>query len=384
MLARSMMVKVGAVAATGSVALALFGGSAVHTQFSATKSGTIAANGANVAVGGPSNLSCTDLVPGATPTNPWATNGGPGYCTDNFTLTNNGNANEVLSISYGAPISPTSAAIDNATDLQLLQMSYDYGAGSTTAGPFPYYTNGNPTGLFSFGTVAPGQALNVQLTLELMGQAGNDWDNATVSIPFTVTATAGTTGSLLDDIAGYTLTTPGGPNNGAFTQYNVPTNSGVDSQSTAGVGGPVSLSIENTTAYSDNGFYIPLNTTLGALKGYTVQGTGDPFGSNLWFGSYTFAPNGTLASGPAAYALGPTSTAGGPGQSLNVTDSSSFFVVQGGCNDTADANDATLAQLQAGDCSGITKSTPVTLWIGMTMPSSGSASSTITSAALAS
>lgn len=380
---RTIWAKAAAVAVAGGTVFALFGGSAVHTQFSATAGGTATASGAHVALSVNANqnaggdFSCSQLVPGATPSSPWPTEADNGYCSITLTLTNNGNANEVLSIAYSSPdASQTTSGIDNSTDLGYLYFSYDY---PTQAGPFPYYTNGSPTGLYSFGTFTPGESKNVTLTITLAGLAGNEWDNATVSIPYTVTATAGSTGGLLDNIAYYTI------NDGTtFTRYSTPQSGvaaggGTDSQATAGVGGPVSLSIEGSTSYTDNGFYIVLGK-LGSFTGYTIQGTGDAFGDNLWFdldndGSF-FVWSGNTFSGVGGdtYAAGPGSSGG----TVSVGQSTTFSPLNGSYTCGSD----TLAQLQAGACSIINKDTLVALWVGDTASNGGSLSTTITSVQL--
>jgi hypothetical protein len=177
-----------------------------------------------------------------------------------------------------------------------------------------------------------------------------------------------------------TGTTPGST---GFCQYSEPqptvllTGGGTASQS-SGSGG-VGLSItSNGTTYADDGFYVPLGT-LGSFTGYTITGTGSAFGTNLWFGGFTWnggTPN-CLDNQPTGipsgsnYGLGPGSTAG----SLTVNSSSSFFMVE------SPGGTYTLAQLQAGDCAGITSSTPVWVWIGITSPDGSLLNTTITDAA---
>ena len=202
-------------------------------------------------------------------------------------------------------------------------------------------------------------------------------------------------GNPLDNVSYYTVTNTGG---GGFCRSATPSTvslatGGTDSQSRNGGGnGPVGLSINGATGYTDDGFYLPVGT-LGNLGGYSIHGHG-VFGDNLWFDSNT--TNDTSANGPwfdwsggspdcltslggDGYGLGPSSTSTGGNQSqVTVDDSSSFFMVTGPCG--ADGFNVTLAELKAGACPGINSNTPVALWIGITAPTGGSQSATIDSA----
>lgn len=213
-------------------------------------------------------------------------------------------------------------------------------------------------------------------------------------------AAAGPTSSnLLDNVASYTVTNPSA-HPGGFCRYPTPSTvslatGGTDSQSRNQAGnGPVGLSIDGATTYTDDGSYAPAGT-LGDLSGYTIRARG-AFGDNLWFDSNT--ADDTSANGPwfewsggspdclttlggDGYGLGPASTFTGDDQSeVTVNDSSSFFMVTGPCG-TFGFN-VTLAQLKAGDCPGINSSTPVAVWIGITTPTGGSQSATIQTAHL--
>jgi hypothetical protein len=173
----------------------------------------------------------------------------------------------------------------------------------------------------------------------------------------------------------------------AAPQHSVPWSpAGTASQSRSGNQG-IALSITGATAYADNGFYVPLGT-LGNLAGYTVLAT-SPFSTNLWFDtnttndtptngnffSWSGKSGGCLSSlGGDISILGPASTAVSGGYSVTVTSSSTF----GLCPATASLY--TLLQFQQGLCSGISSSTLVAVWIGITAASGGTFSTTITSA----
>lgn len=198
-LLNNMWPKVAAVAVTGGTAAALFGGPVVHTQFSATQSGKISANGANVALSlnanstGQGNFSCSGLVPGATPSQPWY---GGGYCTDTLVISNTGNTTELMAINYADPASGTSSSLG---PLDLGYLNFSYTLAGATSGPFAYYPIGDA---YSFGAVGPGQSVTVTLTMTLSDMAGNDWDNANIVVPYTVTATAGSGSTLVSQFDG--------------------------------------------------------------------------------------------------------------------------------------------------------------------------------------
>ncbi len=177
----------------------------------------------------------------------------------------------------------------------------------------------------------------------------------------------------------YTASTVIGGGGTGFCQYANPSTEsvvggGTDSQ--AIVPGGISLSItSNGTTYADDGFYVPLGT-LGSFSGYTITGTGSGFGSNLWFGNFNWTggnPN-CFVSVPAGsnYGLGPSSSGG----NLTVTGASNFFMVDASGSCTAGTT-ASLTNLQGGEC-GMTSSTPVWVWIGITSPSGAALSTTIT------
>lgn len=164
-------------------------------------------------------------------------------------------------------------------------------------------------------------------------------------------------------------------NNGPFSRSTTPYSSGVTTQ-TVNSDGSITVSVNNAPGYADSGFVL-YEGTLGNLPNFTVNGTGDNFGLNLWFdtnndGDY-FAWDGsnnlTSLDGDT-YGLSPGST----DDTLSVDDSTQFFMMDDGLNyslnDLVNGNDTT---------SGINANTRVAVWIGVDTPSGGSTSATIDS-----
>jgi hypothetical protein len=198
--------------------------------------------------------------------------------------------------------------------------------------------------------------------------------------------------NLLNSVAYYSVNN-GAPSPPAFCRYTAPQASvalsggGTASQARNHAGrGPATLTVNGASGYADDGFFEPLGT-LGQLAQYRINAKGSTFGSNLWLDTNT--ANDTSANGNFftwsgdclssldgdSYGLGPSSTGSGLVQSETVNGSSSFSLT---CN--AVYGPVTLAQLQGGFCAGITASTPVAIWIGITVGSGGSLSTKITSA----
>jgi hypothetical protein len=186
------------------------------------------------------------------------------------------------------------------------------------------------------------------------------------SVPLTVTADP----NLLTSLDYFTMTAPS-----PFTRSKTPFVVAPVNQS-VGVGGAVTLSISSAPGYADNGFYIVLGT-LGSLNGYTINGTGSSFGDNLYLGTnsgefFEWSSNVFTADGVTSYGFGPTSVGG----TVAVTGSSLFYMNNAGaCTGT----NVTLTALKSGSCAGIGASTPVALWVGLTLGGGGSGSTTITS-----
>jgi len=115
------------------------------------------------------------------------------------------------------------------------------------------------------------------------------------------------------------------------------------------------------TGYSDAGIVLGFDgpMKLGNVSGVVVNYTGGPLGVNLWFdtggdGKF-FAFSGSMLTGLAGDSYGGTN-------SIPVTDASVFYMFGG----KGAGQEFTLAQLKAGQDSGIDANTAVALWIGVT------------------
>jgi Concanavalin A-like lectin/glucanases superfamily len=155
----------------------------------------------------------------------------------------------------------------------------------------------------------------------------------------------------------------------SFSRSASPITSGVATQ-TANTDGSVTVSINNVTSYADSGFDL-YEGTLGNLPDFTVSGTGDQYGLNVWLDTGGdndfFAWNSGVETGlnGDTYALGPASSSGTDA----ITGSSQFYLLSDGQNHT-------LSDLRNGNVSGISSSTKVAVWVGVNT-SSGSKSATI-------
>ena len=142
--------------------------------------------------------------------------------------------------------------------------------------------------------------------------------------------------------------------------------------------GSVTLTINNSPAYADCGFYmfVGMLGDLNSVKITTASGS-YPISVNIWFDKdsngefFTWA--GTVYGGVAgdAYILGPQST----GNVLSLNTASAFnSLIPGGGN-------YTLAQLIGGAAPGITITTRIAIWVGISV-NSGSSTATIQSITL--
>lgn len=175
------------------------------------------------------------------------------------------------------------------------------------------------------------------------------------------------TGLLQSEITYYTK------NDGSsFIRSKFPFTSGEETQ-VDNPDGSVTVSINNSSGYADSGFAI-YNGKLGDLKPFTLNGTGEEYGLNLWFdvdnnGEYfNWNSSNVLTDlGNDKYILGPSSNGG----TISLTDSSQFTsLIPGGGN-------YTLAQLKAGNAPGISSNTSIAIWVGVTVGNGGSKSATI-------
>jgi hypothetical protein len=139
--------------------------------------------------------------------------------------------------------------------------------------------------------------------------------------------------------------------------------------------GSVTLTINNSPAYADCGFYVFVGMLgdLNSIKITTTSGS-DPIGVNIWFDKDSngefFTWTGTVYGGVAndAYILGPQSTS----NVLSLNTGSTFTSLNPG------GSSYTLAQLIGGVATGITITTRIAIWVGISV-SSGSSTATIQS-----
>lgn len=155
-----------------------------------------------------------------------------------------------------------------------------------------------------------------------------------------------------------------------FSRSTTPYTTGVTTQSD-NPDGSVTVNVIRADGYADSGFVI-YDGRLGDLSDFTLTGTGDAYGLNIWFDKdsdseyFNWAGNVLTNLGSDTYALGPGSSAG----NLSVTGSSQFYLMSNGTT-------YTLSDLKAGLASGITADTHIAIWVGVTVPDGGSKSATI-------
>jgi len=209
-----IVAKLSALAVAGGTTAMLFAATPVHTQFSATTSGTLSASGATVAqtlTNG--DLSATGLLP-PTSSSATVTTGTTGISSgsttaptdwnwtnpETVTLANTGNVPETFTLN----ISKVSDGFAGADQAALEQLWVAYTAGGTTyyyqmfpTGDLPGANGGGslPTSItYDLGTILAGA--NGSATVEFAlapyahGEGGaNAWNGSgNVSIPYTITA----------------------------------------------------------------------------------------------------------------------------------------------------------------------------------------------------
>lgn len=156
-----------------------------------------------------------------------------------------------------------------------------------------------------------------------------------------------------------------------FSRSLTPFTSGVATQA-KNSNGSITVNINNASGYADSGFDI-YEGTLGNLPNFSVNGSGDQYGLNIWLDTnndndyFTWSSNVLASLSGDTYALGPGSSNG----SLSIDGNSQFYLMSDGQNHT-------LSDLKNGLVSGITSNTHVAIWIGVNV-NSGSTSSTINS-----
>ena len=164
------LLAVGAV--TGGAAALLFGGSAVETQFSATSTQNVTISGARVSEAlTDGSFTCSNLLPG-----------GPA-CQHTVTYTNTSTVPVVVTITFGVLTGTPSALGDPSAVIVSVPKP---GGGTVTFNGSQYTTNP-----IQIGTAPVGATYSVPVSIGLLAGTGNAWNNATVDVPYTVTATAG-------------------------------------------------------------------------------------------------------------------------------------------------------------------------------------------------
>ena len=156
--------------------------------------------------------------------------------------------------------------------------------------------------------------------------------------------------------------------------FSAPTGSGTVFQ-TKHSDGSVTLTINDSPAYADCGFYsfVGMLGDLNTIKITTASGS-DPISVNIWFDRdndaefFTWSSNVYGGVGGDAYILGPQSS----NNSLNVNTGTTFTsLIPGG-------GSYTLAQLIGGAAPGISVTTRIAIWVGISV-NSGNSTATIQS-----
>jgi len=161
----------------------------------------------------------------------------------------------------------------------------------------------------------------------------------------------------------------------SLVPFSAPTGSSGSALQMDNADGSVTLTINNAPAYADCGFYVFVGMLgdLNSIKIATTSGS-DPIGVNIWFDKDSdgefFTWTGTVYGGVAgdAYILGPQSTS----NVLSISTGSIFTSLNPG------GGSYTLAQLINGASPGITLTTRIAIWAGISV-SSGSSTATIQS-----
>ncbi len=161
----------------------------------------------------------------------------------------------------------------------------------------------------------------------------------------------------------------------SLVPFSTPTGISGTALQTNNADGTVTLTINSSPAYADCGFYmfIGMLGDLNSIKITTTSGS-SPISVNIWFdedgnGEF-FTWTGTVYGGVGkdAYILGPQSTS----NVLNINTGSTFTSLNPG------GGSYTLAQLISGTAPGITITTRIAIWVGVSV-SSGSSTATIQS-----
>jgi hypothetical protein len=240
-----IVAKLSALAVAGGTTAMLFAASPVHTQFSATRKGSLSASGAKVALRLHNGyLNATNLLPAVTTvsgTGATATTTTTYYPTNSQTVTlqNTGSVPETFTMiisKYACGSLATLPPGDVANALDQLQVNYtvDTINGKTpsspltgTVAPFarsglttltcstststtnPYTSVGSNPITIDLGTINPSKFSRVTLSVQLAAASGvnaNDWNGATgVEIPYTIQAEPDDAAATLGTSTGPTL-----------------------------------------------------------------------------------------------------------------------------------------------------------------------------------
>lgn len=161
----------------------------------------------------------------------------------------------------------------------------------------------------------------------------------------------------------------------SLVPFSAPTGSNGTAQQIDNSDGSLTLTINNSPAYADCGFYVFVGMLgdLNSMKITTTSGS-DPISVNIWFdnngnGEF-FTWTGTVYGGLGgdSYILGPQST----NNLLSLNTGSTFTSLNPG------SGNYTLAQLIGGAAPGITITTRIAIWVGINV-NSGSSMATIQS-----
>jgi hypothetical protein len=241
-----IVAKLSALAVAGGTTAMLFAATPVHTQFSATTSGSLSAAGANVALTlSNGTLKATNLLPAVT-TGPVGSQTTTYYPTNsqNVTLKNTGSVPETFTMiisNYACgSLAHVAAAHQGASvtkALEQLKVVYNVTTmnGTTPSSsltgavaPFLAYKDSLPAGdslpacsstggyttlaspiSISLGSIAPSATDVVNLEVELAADSGvnaNDWNGAAgVEIPYTIQAEPDDAGAAVGTSTGPTL-----------------------------------------------------------------------------------------------------------------------------------------------------------------------------------
>jgi hypothetical protein len=166
---------VASLAVAGGAAALLFGGGAVSTAFSSDAGGSIAASGATVSLASSAtdNMAISNLVPGG------SVSAAP------FTVNNNSTTPADLWLT--AVGFNSTAGSPNAADVTVNIQDTNTNTGS---GGVSLY-NGSLTGLVGANTelgnpFPPNLQQNIVVTFTLSQNAGNSWNGAAATVPFTL------------------------------------------------------------------------------------------------------------------------------------------------------------------------------------------------------